>query len=217
MGDDAGMNSHDGEDTHRFIPYGRQWIDEEDIRAVIDILRSDWLTTGPMVEAFENSVRTYTGAAHAVAVSSGTAALHAVMHALDIRPGDEVIVPAITFAATANAVVYQGGTPVFADVDKDTLLMDAESVKNRITDRTRAVVAVDYAGQLCDYDALRKILSPKGIVLVSDSCHALGGTYRKLAAGNVADMTVFSFHPVKTVTTGEGGMITTGNGRLAEE
>lgn len=201
----------------QFIPYGRQCIDKEDIQAVIETLQSDWLTTGPLIEDFETSVREFTGASHAVAVNSGTAALHAVMHALDIKPGDEVILPPITFAATANAVVYLGGTPVFADVDKETLLIDPASVKGLITEKTRAVVAVDYAGQSCDYDSLKAVVDPGRIALISDACHSLGATYKDLKSGNIADMTVFSFHPVKQITTGEGGMITTGSSRMAEK
>ncbi len=200
-----------------FIPYGRQCIDEEDIQAVCKVLRSDWLTTGPMVEIFENAVKEFTGAREAVAVSSGTAGLHAVMNALEIQTGDEVIVPSITFAATANAVVYQGGVPVFADVDKDTLLLDPDSEEKKITDKTRAVVGVDYAGQSCDYDVLKQIAQQHSITLVADSCHALGGTYKNKKVGNIADMTVFSFHPVKHITTGEGGMIVTPSARMANK
>ena len=131
------------------IPYGKQWIDEDDLAAVVEALRSDWLTTGPRVENFERSFAEVVGAREAVAVSSGTAALHAVMFAIGVGPGDEVIVPAMTFAASANCVVYQGATPVFADVDPETLLLDVESAASRITPRTKAILAVDYAGR-CD-------------------------------------------------------------------
>ncbi|MCA9049826.1 MAG: DegT/DnrJ/EryC1/StrS aminotransferase family protein, partial [Planctomycetaceae bacterium] len=139
------------------IPYGRQTIDDDDVAAVVETLRSDWLTTGPKVAEFERAVAEYVGAEHAVAVNSGTAALHAMMAALRIGPGDEVIVPALTFAATANCVAYQGATPVFADVNSSTLLVSPQSVTDRITERTRAVVAVDYAGQPCDYAALQAV------------------------------------------------------------
>ena len=200
-----------------FIPYGKQWIDEDDIEAVCKVLRSDWLTTGPMVDAFENSFKEFTGTSNAVAVSSGTAALHAVVSALGVKPGDEIIVPPITFAATANSVVYQGGTPVFADVFPDTLLIDPDSVKKRISSKTRAVVAVDYAGQSCDYDKLNEIVKQQGIPLVADSCHALGGSYKGRKTGNMADMTLFSFHPVKHITTGEGGMIVTPSASTAKK
>src|SRR5690606_28333255 len=136
------------------LPYGRQWIDDEDIQAVIDVLRSDWLTTGPKVDEFERLFADFVGAKYAVAVSNGTAALHAAMFALEIQPGDEVITTPMTFAASANCVLYQGGTPIFADVEPDTLLIDPHSVAAKITPRTKAIIAVDYAGQPCDYDAL---------------------------------------------------------------
>ena len=193
----------------KLLPYGHQSVDEEDIRAVVDVLRGDWLTTGPMVAEFEHGFAKTVHAGEAVAVSSGTAALHAAMFALNIGPGDEVIVPAMTFAATANCVVYQGGTPIFADVDPDTLLLNPVQVESRITSRTRAVIAVDYAGQPCDYDALRKVADSHKLVLVADACHAIGGSFRERPVGSLADLSTFSFHPVKHVTTGEGGMITT--------
>ena len=198
------------------IPYGRQSIDEEDIKAVVEVLRSDWLTTGPKVEEFERAFARAVGAKHAVAVSSGTAALHAAMYALGIGPGDEVIVPPMTFAATANCVVFQGGTPVFADVEEETLLIDPKEVERRITPRTRAIIAVDYAGQPCDYDELCRIAKNNNIYLVSDACHALGAKYKGRPVGSLADLTVFSFHPVKHITTGEGGMITTDHPELAD-
>ncbi len=198
------------------IPYGKQYIDEDDIKAVADVLRSDWLTTGPKVAEFEQAVADYVGTKYAVAVSSGTAALHAAMYALGIGPGDEVIVPPMTFAATANAVVYQGGTPVFVDVDPHTLLIDPEQIKAKITLNTKAIIAVDYAGHPCDYDSLRKIAEKHNLVLVADACHALGAEYKGRKIGSLADMSIFSFHPVKHITTGEGGMITTDNEKFAE-
>ena len=198
------------------IPYGRQTIDEDDIKAVVDVLRSDWLTTGPKVTEFEETFAQYVGAKHAVAVSSGTAALHVAMYAIGISPGDEVIVPPMTFAATANCVVFQGGTPVFADVDPDTLLLDSEQVEAKITLNTKAIIAVDYAGQPCDYDTLREIADRHDLVLVADACHALGAEYKGQKTGSLADLNIFSFHPVKHITTGEGGMITTDNAGLAE-
>lgn len=191
------------------IPYGRQTIDDEDIKAVIEVLRSDWLTTGPKVAEFEEALARYVGTKSAVAVSSGTAALHAAMYALGIGPGHEVIVPTLTFAASANCVVYRGGTPVFADVAADTLLIDPQEVERKITPRTKAIIAVDYAGQPCDYDALREIADRHHVSLVADACHSLGATYRGRSVGSLADLSVFSFHPVKHITTGEGGMITT--------
>ena len=199
-----------------YIPYGRQQIDEDDIQAVVKVLRSDWLTTGPKVSEFEQAVADFVGAKYAVAVNSGTAALHAAMYAIGIGPGDEVILPPMTFAATANAVVFQGGTPVFADVDPDTLLIDPNEVEDKITPRTKAIVAVDYAGQPCDYDALRAIAERNGLFLVADACHALGAEYKGKKVGTLADLTVFSFHPVKHITTGEGGMVTTYDPEFAE-
>jgi perosamine synthetase len=197
------------------IPYGRQWVDEEDIAAVAEALRSDWLTTGPKVDEFEKAFSGLVSAADAVAVSNGTAALHAAMFALEIGPGDEVIVPAMTFAASANCVVFQGGTPIFADVEPDTLLIDPASVEARITPRTKAIVSVDYAGQPCEYDALRGLADRHGLKLVADACHSLGGSYRGRSVGALADLTAFSFHPVKHITTGEGGMVATDDSALA--
>ena len=199
----------------RFIPYGRQWVGEEDIQAVVEVLCSDWLTTGPLVEKFEAAVAEFVGAEHAVAISNGTAALHASVYAAGIGPGDEVIVPAMTFAASANCAIYQGATPAFADVDPETLLLDPRQVAERLTPRTKAVVAVDYAGQPCDYDALREITERHGLVLIDDACHAIGGGYRGRAVGTLADLNTFSFHPVKHITTGEGGAVTTNDAEMA--
>lgn len=207
------MNDKKVRDT--LLPYGRQFIDEEDIQAVVDILRSDWLTTGPKVDEFERAFADFVGAKHAVAVSSGTAALHAVMFAIDIQPGSEVIVTSMTFAASANSILYQGGTPVFADVMPDTLLIDPEDVERKITSRTRAIVAVDYAGHPCDYDALRDIADRHNLVLIDDACHAIGGSYKGRSVGTLADLNTFSLHPVKHMTTGEGGVITTDDEALA--
>jgi perosamine synthetase len=200
---------------HPFIPYGHQVIDATDIEAVVQVLRSDWLTTGPKVEEFEQAVAKYVDATYAVAVSSGTAALHAAMYAIGVGPGDEVIVPAMTFAATANSVVYQGGTPVFADVEPHTLLLDPRQVAAKITPRTKAVVAVDYAGQPCDYEALQDIVEKHGVLLIADACHALGASCQGKSVGSLADVTVFSFHPVKHITTAEGGMAVTAHAELA--
>jgi perosamine synthetase len=207
----------------RLLPYGRQSIDEDDVQAVVAALRSDWLTTGPRVAEFEAALCAFTGAGEGVAVSNGTAALHAAMYALGVGPGDEVIVPAMTFAASANCVAFCGGTPVFADVDPGTLLLDPASAEARITPRTRAIVAVDYAGQPCDYAALRGLAERHGLALVADACHSLGATVEApqgttggtRAVGTLADLSVFSFHPVKHLTTGEGGMVLTSSPDLA--
>ena len=197
------------------IPYGKQLIDEDDIRAVEEVLRSDWLTTGPKVVEFETAFANFVGANVAVAVSSGTAALHAAMYALDIKPGDEVIVPAMTFAATANCVVFQEATPVFADVDHQLLILDPDQVEEKITARTKAIIAVDYTGHPCDYDALHSIAKRYMITIVADACHSLGGQYKERPVGSLAQLNAFSFHPVKHITTGEGGMITTDDSELA--
>jgi len=200
----------------QMLPYGRQWIDEEDISAVVQALRSDWLTTGPRVGEFESAFAEFCGVREAVAVSSGTAALHAAMYALGVGAGDEVIVPTLTFAASANCVVFQDATPVFADVESTTLLIDPAGVEAKINSRTRAIVAVDYAGQPCDYDALRTLAERHGLTLVADACHAVGGAYQGRPVGSLADLSTFSFHPVKHMTTGEGGMITTDDPALAQ-
>jgi len=199
----------------RTLPYSRQQIDDDDVAAVIAALRSDWLTTGPRVAEFEAAFAQATGAREAVALSSGTAALHATMAALDIGPGDEVIVPPLTFAASANCVVYQGGTPVFADVDPGTLLLDPAAVARKLGPRTRAVVAVDYAGQPCDYQALEDVVAGAGVSIVADACHALGASYRGRPAGTLAMLNAFSLHPVKPITTAEGGVVTTDDSVLA--
>ena len=191
------------------IPYGRQTIDHSDIAAVDAVLASDWLTTGPNVDAFEKALAITGGVRHAVAVSSGTAALHAAMAAIGIGLGDEVIVPAITFAASSNCVLYQKGTPVFADVQEGTLLIDPADAERRITPKPKAIIAVDYAGQPCDYDALRLLADHHHLALISDACHSIGSSYKGRPAGSLADMTCFSFHPVKHITTGEGGAILT--------
>lgn len=195
----------------KYIPYGRQLIDAEDIEAVQEVLLSDWLTTGPKVEEFESAICNFTGSNFSVAVNSGTAALHSAMFALNIKSGDEVIVPAMTFAATANCVVFQGGTPVFVDVNQHNLLIDTESVKKNITKRTKAIIAVDYAGYPANYKQLKQIAEEYNLPLVADACHAIGGKYFGKKVGTLADLNTFSFHPVKHITTGEGGAITTNN------
>lgn len=198
------------------LPYGRQSLDETDIAAVVEVLRSDWLTTGPRVAEFERAFADTVGACQAVAMSSGTAALHAAMYALNIGPGDEVIVPPMTFVASANCVLYMGATPIFADVDPDTLLIDPVQVEAKMTPRTKAIIAVDYAGHPCDYERLQALAATHGLKLVADACHAIGGAYRGRPVGSLADLSTFSLHPVKHVTTGEGGMVTTDDAELAQ-
>lgn len=198
------------------LPYGRQSIGEEDIQAVVNVLRSDWLTTGPKVAEFEEVFAAWVGAKHAVSFSSGTAALHGAAFAVGLQAGDEAITTPMTFAATANCVLYQGATPVFADVSADTLNLNPAQVAERITDRTKAVLSVDYAGHPADFDAIREVAASKGCIVIEDASHALGAEYKRRRAGSIADMTVFSFHAVKHLATGEGGMVTTDRADFAE-
>jgi perosamine synthetase len=198
------------------LPYGRQSIDEADIQAVVDTLRSDWLTTGPKVAEFEEAIASWVGARYGVSFSSGTAALHGAAFAAGLKSGDEAITSPLTFAATANAVLYQGALPVFADVLSDTLNLDPEQAASRLTSRTRAIVPVDYAGHPSDLDPILELAERHGLVVIEDACHALGAEYRQRRVGSLAHMTCFSFHPVKHLTTGEGGMVTTDNPAFAE-
>ena len=197
------------------LPYGRHCVDEADIEAVVAVLRSDWLTTGPIVDEFETAFAKVVGVPHAVAVSSGTAALHAAAFAAGIGPGDEVITTPLTFAATANCARYLGGTVVFADVRPDTLNLDPAKVEACITPRTKAVITVDYAGEPSDLDELDALASRHGFTLIEDASHALGATYRGRPVGSLARLTTFSLHPVKHITTGEGGLVTTDDPTLA--
>lgn len=198
------------------LPYGRQSVDETDIAAVVEVLQGDWLTTGPKVAEFETAWAERVGARSAVVVNSGTAALHAAAFAAGISDGDEVIVTPLTFAASANCVLYQGGTPVFADVQPDTLNIDPMAVEAAVTPRTRAIIAVDYGGQPADLDELRDIAKRHRLFLIEDAAHAVGATYQNQPVGAVSDLTTFSTHPVKHITTGEGGLITTDSEQLAE-
>lgn len=191
------------------IPYGKQTIEQDDIQAVVDVLQSDFLTTGPKIAEFEQTVADYVGAKYAVAISNGTSALHAACFAAGIGPGDEVITTPLTFAASANCVLYCGGTPVFADVDPKTYNIDPEDIQRKITDRTKAIIAVHLAGQPCDMDAIHSIAREHGLIVIEDGAHALGSVYKGKKVGSMSDMTTFSFHPVKPITTGEGGMIVT--------
>lgn len=195
----------------KLLPYGHQWIDEEDIKAVIDVLRSDWITQGPKVAEFEKEFARYVGARYAVAVNSGTAALHAACFAARIEKGDEVITTPITFAASANCVLYQGGTPVFADIDENTLNIAPVKIKKKITKKTKALIPVDFTGLPVDLEKILQIAKDNNSIIIEDASHALGATYKDSKIGSISDMTIFSFHPVKHITTGEGGMITTNN------
>ena len=195
----------------KMIQYGRQTIEEDDIQAVVDVLRSDYLTTGPKIAEFEKMVADYVGAKYAVAISNGTSALHAACFAARIQPGDEVITTPLTFAASSNCVLYCGGTPVFADVDPKTYNIDPEDIRRKITDKTKAIIAVHLAGQPCDMDEIHKIAKEHDLLVIEDGAHALGSVYKGKKIGTLSDMTTFSFHPVKPITTGEGGMIVTDN------
>ncbi len=191
------------------LPYGHQSVDDEDIAAVVAALKSDWLTQGPRVDEFERCVADYCGARYAVAMANGTAALHAACAVAGLSSGDEAITTPITFAATANAVVYCGARPVFADVRSDTLNLDVEEAKRRITARTRAILPVDFAGHPADLDRINALARERGLTVIEDACHALGAEYKRRKVGAFSDMTVLSFHPVKHITTGEGGMVMT--------
>lgn len=198
------------------IPYGRQDITDDDITAVARVLRSDWLTTGPEVEAFEQDLRAWTGGVPVVSVSSGTAALHAAYVAAGIGPGDEVITPPITFVATQATAAALGATIVFADVDPQTATIDPAAVRAAITPRTRAVVAVDYAGHPADLAALRDIADSYGLLLIEDAAHSLGTLYRGSPVGSIADITTFSFFPTKNITTAEGGAVAAKDSAILE-
>lgn len=200
-----------------FIPYGRQSIDEEDIQTVVDVLRSDYLTTGPKVTEFERAVADYVGAEYAVAVSNGTAALHIACLAAGIGEGDEVITSPITFAASANCVLYCGGMPVFADIKKDTYNIDPEDIERKITRKTKAIIPVHYTGQPCEMDAITEVAKKHNLIVIEDGAQVISGEYKGKKVGSISDMTTFSFHPVKPLTTGEGGMVTTNNKELYEK
>lgn len=193
------------------IFYGHQYIDEDDVDAVCEVLRGEYLTCGPYVKKFETKLAQYTGAKHAVAVSNGTAALHCACMAAGIGVGDEVITTPLTFAASANCVLYCGGTPVFADVDPDTYNISPESIREKITSKTKAIVAVDFTGQAVQHKEIRAICDEFNLIFIEDAAHAIATRYQGVQVGNLADMTCFSFHPVKTITGGEGGAITTNN------
>lgn len=196
------------------IYYGRQWIGEDDIRAVEEVLRSDYITCGPKVDEFEQELARYTGAKYAVAVSNGTAALHCACLAAGIGPGDEVITTPLTFAASANCALYCGARPVFADVDPHTYNIDPASVRAHITDKTKTIVAVDFTGQAVRHEELRAICDEFGLVFIEDAAHAIATKYKGQQVGSLADLTCFSFHPVKTITGGEGGAVTTNDEAL---
>lgn len=198
-----------------FLPFSQPTIEDDEIEEVVDTLRSGWLTTGPKVQRLEDDFRRYVGARHAVAVSSCTAGLHLALASASIGPGDEVILPSFTFVSCANSIVHLGATPVFCEVGPD-FNMDPADVERRLTPRTRALMPVDYSGQPCDMDAITAIADEHGLFVVEDAAHALGARYRGRRIGSISPATAFSFYPTKTITTGEGGMVTTDDDRLAE-
>jgi len=195
----------------KLIPYGHQWIDDKDIKEVVKVLRTDWITQGPKIEEFERAVAKYCGAKYAVAVSSGTAALQAAYTVAGIKPGDEVITTPLTFAATVYTLTFLGGKPVFADIKEDTLNIDLKEIEKKITNKTKAIAPVDFAGQPCDYEEILKIAKTHKLLVIEDAAQALGAEYQGKKIGSFADLTILSFHPVKTITTGEGGMVVTSN------
>jgi UDP-4-amino-4,6-dideoxy-N-acetyl-beta-L-altrosamine transaminase len=192
-----------------YLPYGKQWIDDEDIEEIIEVLKSDYITTGPKIREFEEKVATYTNTKYAVAIANGTAALHVACFAAGIRPRDEVITTPMTFAASANCILYCGAKPVFADIDPQTYNINPEDIKRKITSKTKAIIPVHYTGQPVDIDEINKIAKQYGLIVIADGAHALGAEYKGKKVASQSDMMTLSFHPVKHITTGEGGMILT--------
>jgi len=200
-----------------FIPYGHQWIDDSDIEEVVKVLKSDWLTQGPKVKEFEEALANYCRTKHAVVFSSGTAALHGAYFAAGISKEDEIITTPITFAATSNAALFLGTNIVFSDIKEDTVNIDVNHIEEKITEKTKAIVPVHFAGQPVDMDELLAIARRFGLFVIEDACHALGSTYKGKKVGSLSDLTVFSFHPVKNITTGEGGAVLTNREDLYEK
>lgn len=198
------------------LSYGRQLIDENDVQAVVEVLKSSYLTCGPKIDEFESAVADYVGARYAVALNSGTAALHAACYAAGIGAGDEVITTPMTFAASANCVLYMGGRPVFADIKPDTYNIDPQDIERKITPRTKAIIPVHFTGQPAELDEINEAAKKHNLIVIEDAAHALGAEYKDRKIGSIGDMTIFSFHPVKHITTGEGGMVTTNNKSLYE-
>lgn len=192
-----------------YIPYARQWLDEDDVRAVTEVLVSDWLTTGPKVKEFEEKLARRVGARYAVVLNSGTAALHAAYFAAGVQRGDEIITSPLTFAATANAALYLGARPVFVDIEYDTGNLDPLLIEEAVSTKTRVIAPVDFTGRLAEMDVIMAAAKKHNLVVVEDAAHALGAVYKGKNIGSIADMTIFSFHPVKHITTGEGGAVAT--------
>lgn len=200
-----------------FIPYGKQYIDKQDIESVSKVLESPYLTTGPKVEEFERALCKLTGAKYSVVISSGTAALHAACYAAGITSGDEVITTPITFAASANSVLYCGGMPIFADINPETWNIDPKEIEKKISKKTKAVIAVDFTGQAVELEEIKAICKRYNLILIEDASHAIGTKYKGVYVGGISDLTTFSFHPVKTITSGEGGAILTNNQELYDK
>jgi len=192
-----------------YLPYGRQWIDKQDINMVIDVLCGDYLTTGPTIQKFERDFADYVGAEYAIAVSNGTAALHAACYAAGIKEGDEVITTPMTFAASSNCILYQGGIPVFVDIDPKTYNIDTNEIFKKVTKKTKAIIPVDFTGQPANLEEIINIAKEYKIIVIEDAAHSLGAVYKGNKVGSIVDMTEFSLHPVKNITTGEGGVVTT--------
>ncbi|WNS75212.1 UDP-4-amino-4,6-dideoxy-N-acetyl-beta-L-altrosamine transaminase [Bacillus sp. DTU_2020_1000418_1_SI_GHA_SEK_038] len=201
----------------RYLPYGKQWIDEKDIEAVVNVLRGEYLTTGPAISAFEQRIAQFVGAEYAVAFSNGTAALHGACYAAGISEGDEVITTPMTFAASANCVLYQGGTVVFADIDEKTYNIDVKEIEKKITPKTKAIIPVDFTGQPVDLDRIYELAKKYNLIVIEDAAHAIGAKYKGKKVGSLSDMTMLSFHPVKHITSGEGGMIVTNSKEYYEK
>ena len=199
-----------------FIPYGKQWIIQEDINEVVKVLKTDWITQGPKIIEFEETIAKYCNVAYGVALSSGTAALQAAYVAAGLKEGDEIITTPLTFAATANMAIMCGARPVFADINEDTLTIDPKEIEKRVTKRTRAIAPVDFGGHPCEYREILTLAKKYRLTVIADAAHALGSLYNGEKVGSLADMTILSFHPVKTITTAEGGMVLTNNKRYYE-
>ncbi|MEE9379274.1 MAG: UDP-4-amino-4,6-dideoxy-N-acetyl-beta-L-altrosamine transaminase [Candidatus Lokiarchaeia archaeon] len=194
-----------------FLPYGTQYIDDNEINEVIDTLKSKWITTGPKMRLFEEKFKEFIRSKHAIAVNSGTAALHICTSTINIKPGDEVITTPMTFVASANCVIYRGGTPIFADIKKDTYNIDPKEIRKKINPKTKAIIPVHFTGQPCDMDEICEIAEENELYIIEDAAHAIDAEYKNKKIGNISDLTAFSFHPVKNITTAEGGMVTTNN------
>lgn len=201
----------------KFIPYGLHWIDDEDIKELNKILMGNWITTGPTIGKFENALCSYLGCKHSVAVNSGTSALDIAVQALDLPVGSEIITTPFTFMATSNAILYNDSKPVFVDIQKETRNIDPREIKKRITDKTKAIIYVDFAGHPCEIEEIKTIADENELFLIEDACHAIGAEYNGNKIGNFADMTIFSFHPVKHITTGEGGAVSTNDDGFYEK